>query len=138
MLGYRPYADDVVAYFVQKTVANGIDIMRIFDALNDPRNLETCLLYTSCLQARPLTGRFVLSANMKGLKPSMRKARFMRRERDELLFTGIQLRAAFANLPFLCGAKTLRKAVRPEIKSRFSALSCTRTGEVVGLSLIQI
>ncbi len=43
MLGYRPYADDVVEYFVQKTVANGIDIMRIFDALNDPRNLETAI-----------------------------------------------------------------------------------------------
>ena len=36
ILGYRHYADDVVAYFVQKSVANGIDIIRIFDALNDP------------------------------------------------------------------------------------------------------
>ncbi len=40
ILGYRPYADDVVAYFVQKSVANGIDVIRIFDALNDMRNLE--------------------------------------------------------------------------------------------------
>ncbi len=43
MLGYRHYGDDVVAYFVQKSVANGINIMRIFDALNDPRNLETAV-----------------------------------------------------------------------------------------------
>ncbi|MEG0911126.1 MAG: oxaloacetate decarboxylase subunit alpha, partial [Ruthenibacterium sp.] len=43
MLGYRHYADDAVEYFVQKSVANGIDIMRIFDALNDPRNLETAI-----------------------------------------------------------------------------------------------
>ena len=43
MLGYRPYADDVVEYFVQKSVANGIDIIRIFDALNDIRNLETAV-----------------------------------------------------------------------------------------------
>ena len=43
MLGYRHYADDVVEYFVQRTVANGIDIMRIFDALNDIRNLETAI-----------------------------------------------------------------------------------------------
>jgi oxaloacetate decarboxylase alpha subunit len=43
MLGYRPYADDVLEYFVQKTVANGIDIIRIFDALNDIRNLETAI-----------------------------------------------------------------------------------------------
>lgn len=40
ILGYRHYADDVVEYFVQKSVANGIDIIRIFDALNDMRNLE--------------------------------------------------------------------------------------------------
>ncbi|MBE6768111.1 MAG: oxaloacetate decarboxylase subunit alpha [Ruminococcaceae bacterium] len=43
MLGYRHYADDVVKYFVQKSVANGIDIIRIFDALNDIRNLETSI-----------------------------------------------------------------------------------------------
>ena len=43
MLGYRHYADDVVEYFVQKSVANGIDILRIFDALNDFRNLETAI-----------------------------------------------------------------------------------------------
>ncbi|MDE5946909.1 MAG: oxaloacetate decarboxylase subunit alpha [Oscillospiraceae bacterium] len=43
MLGYRHYADDVLEYFVQKSVANGIDIIRIFDALNDVRNLETAV-----------------------------------------------------------------------------------------------
>ncbi len=43
MLGYRHYADDVVEYFVQKTVANGMDIIRIFDALNDIRNLQTAI-----------------------------------------------------------------------------------------------
>ena len=46
MLGYRPYADDAVEYFVQKSVANGIDVIRIFDALNDPRNLETAIKAT--------------------------------------------------------------------------------------------
>ena len=40
ILGYRHYADDVVEYFVQKSISNGIDIIRIFDALNDLRNLE--------------------------------------------------------------------------------------------------
>ena len=43
ILGYRHYADDVVEYFVQKSIANGIDIIRIFDALNDPRNLRTSI-----------------------------------------------------------------------------------------------
>ncbi len=43
ILGYRHYSDDVVEYFVQKSIANGIDIIRIFDALNDPRNLTTAI-----------------------------------------------------------------------------------------------
>lgn len=43
ILGYRPYADDVVEYFVQKSIANGIDIIRIFDCLNDIRNLKTAV-----------------------------------------------------------------------------------------------
>lgn len=46
MLGYRHYADDVVEYFVQKSIANGINIIRIFDALNDIRNLETAMKAT--------------------------------------------------------------------------------------------
>ena len=46
ILGYRPYADDVVEYFVQKSAANGIDIIRIFDCLNDIRNLQTAV--TAC------------------------------------------------------------------------------------------
>lgn len=43
VLGYRHYADDVVEYFIQKAIANGIDIIRIFDALNDTRNLQTSI-----------------------------------------------------------------------------------------------
>ncbi len=43
MLGYRHYADDVLEYFVQRSVANGIDIIRIFDALNDIKNLKSAI-----------------------------------------------------------------------------------------------
>lgn len=43
ILGYKHYADDVVEYFVQKSIANGIDIIRIFDALNDVRNLQAAI-----------------------------------------------------------------------------------------------
>ena len=43
MLGYRHYADDCVEYLVQRSVANGIDIIRIFDALNDIKNLKTAI-----------------------------------------------------------------------------------------------
>ena len=43
ILGYRPYADDVVNAFVEKSIANGIDIIRIFDCLNDLRNLQAAV-----------------------------------------------------------------------------------------------
>ncbi len=43
LLGYKHYADDVVEAFVAKSIENGIDVIRIFDALNDPRNIEAAL-----------------------------------------------------------------------------------------------
>ncbi len=46
ILGYSHYADDVVREFVHKSVENGVDIIRIFDALNDVRNLETAMRAT--------------------------------------------------------------------------------------------
>ncbi len=47
ILGYNHYSDDVVEYFVQKSIANGIDIIRIFDCLNDLRNLKTAVSATN-------------------------------------------------------------------------------------------
>ncbi len=43
ILGYRHYADDVVRKFVERCAVNGVDVFRIFDAMNDPRNLETAI-----------------------------------------------------------------------------------------------
>jgi len=43
LLGYRHYADDVVERFVDRAAENGVDVFRIFDAMNDPRNLETAI-----------------------------------------------------------------------------------------------
>ncbi len=52
ILGYRPYADDVVDAFVERSVANGIDIIRIFDCLNDLRNLEAAVNSTNKIKQR--------------------------------------------------------------------------------------
>ncbi|QEW07680.1 sodium-extruding oxaloacetate decarboxylase subunit alpha [Nitrincola iocasae] len=43
LLGYRHYADDVVARFVERAATNGVDVFRVFDAMNDPRNLESAI-----------------------------------------------------------------------------------------------
>ena len=53
LLGYKHYPDDVVKLFVEKSVANGIDIIRIFDALNDLRNIELCVKETHKAGAKP-------------------------------------------------------------------------------------
>ena len=45
ILGYKHYADDVVEAFCKKSIENGIDVVRIFDALNDPRNLEAAIKF---------------------------------------------------------------------------------------------
>ena len=45
LLGYKHYADDVVEEFVQKSIDNGIEVVRVFDALNDPRNIEAPMKY---------------------------------------------------------------------------------------------
>lgn len=43
LLGYRHYADDVVEKFVERAATNGVDVFRVFDAMNDPRNLQTAV-----------------------------------------------------------------------------------------------
>ena len=43
ILGYRHYADDIVDKFVERAAVNGVDVFRIFDAMNDPRNLERAI-----------------------------------------------------------------------------------------------
>lgn len=45
ILGYKHYADDVVEQFCKKSIENGIDVVRVFDALNDPRNLESSIKF---------------------------------------------------------------------------------------------
>ena len=52
ILGYRPYADDVVYAFVEKSIANGIDVIRIFDCLNDIRNLQAAVDATNKIKVQ--------------------------------------------------------------------------------------
>ncbi len=52
ILGYRPYADDVVYAFVEKSIANGIDVIRIFDCLNDLRNLQAAVDATNKIKVQ--------------------------------------------------------------------------------------
>ncbi len=57
ILGYNHYSDDVVEYFVQKSLYNGIDIIRIFDCFNDLRNLQTAVNATNKEKANYAAGQ---------------------------------------------------------------------------------
>ena len=46
LLGYKHYSDEIVYKFIEKSKTNGVDVFRIFDALNDPRNMETAIKAT--------------------------------------------------------------------------------------------
>ena len=59
MLGYRHYADDLVYEFVNRAVDNGIDIIRVFDALNDPRNMEAAIRAANDTKAVHVQGAMV-------------------------------------------------------------------------------
>ncbi len=61
ILGYRPYADDVVYAFVEKSIANGIDIIRIFDCLNDIRNLQPAVDATNKIKKQEGRGEAQLA-----------------------------------------------------------------------------
>jgi len=70
LLGYRHYADDIVDRFVERAAANGVSVFRIFDALNDPRNLERAA------QAAKRTGKHVQMAIAYATTPYHTNAQF--------------------------------------------------------------
>ena len=70
ILGYRPYADDVVDYFVQKSISNGIDIIRIFDCLNDLRNLQEAVNATNKFKAQEGRGEAQVALAMNATRVS--------------------------------------------------------------------
>ena len=74
LLGYHHYSDDTVRRFVRKSIENGMDIIRIFDALNDLRNIETAV--DECHQGRrPCTGLYLLYAESDPQSGDVRFAR---------------------------------------------------------------
>lgn len=76
ILGYNHYADDVVTEFVKRSVANGVSVLRIFDALNDVRNLETAM------RAAKESGAHVQGALVYTISPYHKPEDFLRVAKD--------------------------------------------------------
>ncbi|MDR2808852.1 MAG: sodium-extruding oxaloacetate decarboxylase subunit alpha [Spirochaetaceae bacterium] len=71
LLGYRHYADDVVAKFVDAAAKNGVDVFRIFDALNDPRNFK------AATDAAKKTGKHIQAAISYAVTPFHTRAKYV-------------------------------------------------------------
>ena len=140
LLGYRHYADDVVENFVAKSVENGVGVVRVFDALNDPRNLEVSMRAikkyggvceaTICYTSAEVNGKEVFD-NDYFIK--------LAKQLEEMGADNICLKdMANLLLPFKAYelVKALRAALKPETKIHVHTHNTTGTGDMVYLMCI--
>ena len=136
ILGYRHYADDVVDEFVRLSIKNGIDVIRIFDALNDPRNLETavkatkkyngiCEVAISYTQSPVHTEEYFVNLALE----------FEKMGADNICIKDM----ANLLLPFQAYSlvKKLKQALKSETKVHLHTHNTTGTGDMVNLMAIQ-
>ena len=140
LLGYRHYADDVVEKFVAKSVENGVGVVRVFDALNDPRNLEVSMKAikkyggiceaTICYTSAEVNGKEVFDNEY-----FVKLAKLL----EEMGADNICLKD-MANLLLPLKAyglvKDLRAALKPETKIHVHTHNTTGTGDMVYLMCI--
>ena len=140
LLGYRHYADDVVEKFVAKSIENGVGVVRVFDALNDPRNLEVSMRAikkyggiceaTICYTSAEVNGKEVFD-NEYFVK--------LAKQLEEMGADNICLKD-MANLLLPMKAfelvKALKLALKPETKIHVHTHNTTGTGDMVYLMCI--
>jgi oxaloacetate decarboxylase alpha subunit len=141
LLGYRHYADDVVEKFVAKSVENGVGVVRVFDALNDPRNLEVSMRAikkyggvceaTICYTSAEVNGKEVFD-NEYFIN--------LAKQLEEMGADNICLKD-MANLLLPLKAyelvKALRVALKPETKIHVHTHNTTGTGDMINLKAIE-
>ncbi len=140
LLGYRHYADDVVEKFVAKSIENGVGIIRVFDALNDPRNLETSMKAikkyggvceaTICYTSAVVDGKEVFTNEyFVGLAKSLEE-----HGADNICLKDM----ANLLLPFKAYEliKDLKAALKPTTKIHLHTHNTTGTGDMVYLMAI--
>ena len=136
ILGYRHYADDVVDEFVRLSIKNGIDVIRIFDALNDPRNLE------ACIKATKKYGGICEVALSYTISPVHTEEYFVELalKLEKMGADNICIKD-MANLLLPYDAyslvKKLKQALRPETKVHLHTHNTTGTGDMVNLKAIE-
>ncbi len=140
LLGYRHYADDVVEKFVAKSIENGVGVIRVFDALNDPRNLEVSMRAikkyggvceaTICYTSAVVDGKEVFTNEyFVALAKSLEE-----RGADNICLKDM----ANLLLPFKAYelVKALKAALKPTTKLHLHTHNTTGTGDMVYLMAI--
>ncbi len=135
LLGYRHYADDLVEKFVEKSIENGVGVVRVFDALNDPRNLETSM------KAIKKYGGVCEATICYTTGPVYTKEYFVKlgKQLEDMGADNICLKdMANLLLPFDTYelVKALKKELRPETKLHLHTHNTTGTGDMVYLMAI--
>ncbi len=139
LLGYRHYADDVVEKFIEKSVENGVGVIRVFDALNDPRNLEASM---KAIKKYGANGRCVCEAAMSYTTSPVHTTRYFVELAKQLEGMGADNICIkdMANLlmPFTAAelVKELKATLRPETKLHLHTHNTTGTGDMVNLMAI--
>lgn len=140
LLGYRHYADDVVEKFVEKSIENGIGVIRIFDALNDPRNLETAVKATKKYGAG---GKCVCECAISYTTSPVHTVDYfvkLAKQFEDMGADNICIKdMANLLLPFTAYdlVKKLKAELRPETKLHLHTHNTTGTGDMVYLMAIQ-
>ena len=135
LLGYRHYADDLVEKFVEKSIGNGVGVVRVFDALNDPRNLETSM------KAIKKYGGVCEATMCYTTGPVYTKEYFVKlgKQLEDMGADNICLKdMANLLLPFDVYdlVKALKAELRPETKLHLHTHNTTGTGDMVYLMAI--
>lgn len=134
ILGYKHYADDVVEQFVKKSIENGIDVIRIFDALNDTRNLEAAVKYTKKYKAHCETAISYTTSPVHNLEYFVKLAKKL----ESMGADSICIKD-MANLLLPYDAYELVKTLKSEVKVpiHLHTHNTTGTGDMVNLMAAQ-
>lgn len=140
LLGYRHYADDVVESFIEKSIENGVGVIRVFDALNDPRNLETSI---KAIKKYGAGGKCVCEAAISYTTSPVHTTEYfvkLAKQLEDMGADNICIKdMANLLLPFTAYdvVSKLKAALNPETKLHLHTHNTSGTGDMINLMAIQ-
>lgn len=140
LLGYRHYADDVVEKFIDKSIENGVGVIRLFDALNDPRNLQASV---KAIKKYGAGGKCVCECAICYTTSPVHTTEYfvnLAKQLEDMGADNICIKdMANILLPFDAFklVKELKAKLRPETKVHLHTHNTTGTGDMVNLMAIQ-